>query len=486
MVKPAARLPHCGSGRPAAGIPGDMKALHRQSRSCARRPPSRKRLCRRRAQLRRSDWFASTKEPQDTDRAMVESKMLRRRFLMQLAAGAALAPMAARVAGAADRVPAASAARSFQPTLFPSYFLGGFECSTHRRADDRRVDVIAATGHDRLALQDYRQLREHRIDAARDGVRWHLVEAVPGRHDWSSVLSMLRAAETAKMQVTWDLLHFGWPDHLDPFSGTFVEHFARYAEAFARLHLAETGRPPMICPINEIGFLSFAAGELGWMNRGQPGRGMELKRNLVRAMVAAAAAARAAAPGATVMAIEPLVNIAAGPGDDPDHIATLNEAQTQALDMLDGQLAPELGGGPKVFDVVGVNYYWYNQWVHEGEHINAGDPRYRPLHRLVQDVHGRYDRPIFMSETGIEGDQRAEWLRYIGRAMREVVLAGVPLEGICIYPIMSHPGWDDDRYCPNGILEMAPHDGVRRPVYEPLAAELDHQQDLFEALFGTA
>ncbi len=36
------------------------------------------------------------------------------------------------------------------PPLFRSFFQGGFECSTHRRAHDRkRVDVIAGTAHDR-------------------------------------------------------------------------------------------------------------------------------------------------------------------------------------------------------------------------------------------------------------------------------------------------------------------------------------------------
>jgi hypothetical protein len=51
---------------------------------------------------------------------------------------------------------------------------------------------------------------------------------------------------------------------------------------------------------------------------------------------------------------------------------------------------------------------------------------------------------------------------------------------------MSHPGWDDDRYCANGLLEMAPHDGTRRPVYQPLAEELARQQALFEAVFAAA
>ncbi|MFC7554415.1 hypothetical protein ACFQU7_22735 [Pseudoroseomonas wenyumeiae] len=101
----------------------------------------------------------------------------------------------------------------------------------------------------------------HGIRAARDGVRWHLVERVPGQYDWSSVLPALRAARAAEMQVVWDLCHYGWPDELEIFSAAFVERFARYAAAFARLHLEETGRPPMVCPVNEI---SFSPGPVDW------------------------------------------------------------------------------------------------------------------------------------------------------------------------------------------------------------------------------
>jgi hypothetical protein len=39
--------------------------------------------------------------------------------------------------------------------------------------------------------------------------------------------------------------------------------------------------------------------------------------------------------------------------------------------------------------------------------------------------------------------------------LREVKIArslGVPIQGVCLYPILDHPGWDDDRYCPNGLL----------------------------------
>ncbi len=103
---------------------------------------------------------------------MPASRTTRRRLLAAAAAAAATA-----TAPATPRAGAAS-----RPGLFRSVFLGGFECSTHRRADGRRLDLIAATRHDALAEQDYRQLASNGIRAARDGVRWHLVEAAaPGR-----------------------------------------------------------------------------------------------------------------------------------------------------------------------------------------------------------------------------------------------------------------------------------------------------------------
>jgi hypothetical protein len=49
--------------------------------------------------------------------------------------------------------------------------------------------------------------------------------------------------------------------------------------------------------------------------------------------------------------------------------------------------------------------------------------------------------------------------------------------------VLSHPGWDNDRYCPNGLLEMEPRHG-RRPVHAPLARELRLQQAEFAAFFA--
>ncbi len=52
---------------------------------------------------------------------------------------------------------------SEQPVLFSSFLMGGFEGSSHRRADGRQLDLIAATRHDERApawcMDWYKQLQ---------------------------------------------------------------------------------------------------------------------------------------------------------------------------------------------------------------------------------------------------------------------------------------------------------------------------------------
>jgi beta-glucosidase/6-phospho-beta-glucosidase/beta-galactosidase len=379
----------------------------------------------------------------------------------------------------------------YQPSLFRSFFLGGFECSTHRRADGRRLDLIAATHHDTLAEHDYAQLRENGIQSARDGVRWHLIETKPGRYDWSSLLPLLRAAEAQNVQVIWDLCHYGWPDWLDVWSAAFPRRFARFATAFAALHMQETGRPPQVCPVNEISFLSWAGGEFGMMNPHCNDRSHELKRQLVRSMLEAGAAIRSAAPGAQIFAIDPLINVVPRQGTDPVTAVRNTECQYQAFDMLLGQQEPELGGRPDAVDVLGVNFYWNNQWWYPDlpapwgrEALSVFDPHARPFSDMLAEAYHRYGCPIFVAETSIEGRSRSAWLRYVCSEVYEAIEQGVPVEGICLYPVMSHPGWDDGRYCPNGLFEMAWRSG-RREVHAPLAEELRSQQQVTSALLGS-
>ncbi len=143
---------------------------------------------------------------------------------------------------------------SAPPGLFDSFFMGGFDCATHRRRDGRRLDLTAATHHDVNTAADYRMLGEHGIRTVRDGLRWHLIEIAPGCYDWSSFLPMLRAAQQTRTQVIWDLAHWGWLDDIDIWTSAFIDRFARFARAAAQVVRGETDTVPFYVPVNEISF----------------------------------------------------------------------------------------------------------------------------------------------------------------------------------------------------------------------------------------
>ncbi len=370
--------------------------------------------------------------------------------------------------------------------MFRSFFQGGFESSTHLRGcDGGRVDVIAATAHDAHAAEDYRTLAAHGILTLRDGVRWHLVETAPERYDWRSLRAQLDAARSVGCQVIWDLLHYGWPERIDIWRPEFVARFAAFARAAAETIAAEIPGPRFYAPVNEISFFSWAGGDVGYFNPFARGRGFELKVQLVRAALAAMEAIREVDPSARFVHADPAINVICDPARPEDAAVAEGhrQAQFQVWDMLAGRLWPQLGGGPEHLDIIGVNYYPTNQWIHGGGPVERGHPLYKPFRAILAETHARYRRPIFVAETGIEGDRRAAWLTYVCAEVRAAMAAGVPVEGICLYPILDHPGWDDDRYCPNGLLQFRPGSGVR--AADPaLAAELARQREDFDAWSG--
>jgi beta-glucosidase/6-phospho-beta-glucosidase/beta-galactosidase len=369
--------------------------------------------------------------------------------------------------------------------LFDSFFQGGFECSTHRLRSGKRLDEVAATRHDTFARQDYQRLLQQGMRTAREGLRWHLVEARPKNHDFASALSLIRAADESGVQLIWDLCHYGWPDWLDIFEPRFVDAFAELASEFAKLLANESDRVPIICPINEISFFSWAAGELGHMYPFALGRGHELKEQLVRATIAATEAIWDVNPKARIAQIDPVINVIA---DDPANETQVKAAeayrtsQYEAWDMLGGRMKPHLGGAEKYLDIIGINYYVHNQWILGGSFITADNPRYRPFREIINEVYRRYQKPLFVAETGIEDEARPTWLRDIGSEVRAAMMNGTWVEGICLYPIVNHPGWEDDRHCYNGLWDY-PNEMGEREIYVPLAEELSKQRHEFEELF---
>jgi hypothetical protein len=372
----------------------------------------------------------------------------------------------------------------FSPTLFDSYFLGGFECSTHRPRHGKRLDLLAATGPNQAVAEDYQWMVRHGIRTVRDGVRWHLIETSSSRYDWSSFLPMLHASRDVGVQVVWDLCHYGWPDDLDIWSPAFVERFSHFARAVAELIHNETEVIPFYCPVNEISFWAWAGAEVALFNPFARGRGAVLKDQLVRAAIGAIEAIWSVDPRARIVHADPVIHVLprADRPQDRKQAEVSRQAQFEAWDMLSGQLSPGLGGHPTYLDILGINYYPNNQWFLGGGTIELGQPLYRPFQDILSEVDRRYERPLFVAETGAESVARVPWVAYVTREVHAAVEIGIPIEGICLYPIVDYPSWDNERHCEVGLLGPLDHQG-KRAVYQPLADELSRQQIIFEDLF---
>lgn len=365
---------------------------------------------------------------------------------------------------------------------FDSFLQAGFECSSHRRRDGVRLDLIRATGHDRHVLSDYRLCREYGLRTIRDGLRWHLIERSPGKYDWSSWRPALEAAEEVGVQVIWDLFHYGSPDCIDQGSPDFAQRFTDFALAAVELQQSISRRPPVLCPLNEINFLAWAVDD-GYFPPVGPMQKGWFKRQLVRTAVTASRAIKQRWPQTVLIWAEPLIHVA--PHDrrrETIRAAERNRAgMFEAYDWIMGTAEPELGGDRSLVDVIGLNYYPHNQWYYKGPTIPMGHHEYRPLADMLIEMADRYSKPIMLSETGAEGTGKPSWLHYVCNEVRLAMSRGADIRGVCWYPITAYPGWDNSRHAETGLFSTIVANGSRH-VDGRLLAEFELQRTLFEEM----
>lgn len=82
--------------------------------------------------------------------------------------------------------------------------MAGFECSSHRRKDGVRLDLIRATSQSLHALGDYRGCAELGLRTIRaTDCGGTLIETAPGTYDGQ--VGRREAARSAGVQVIWDI-----------------------------------------------------------------------------------------------------------------------------------------------------------------------------------------------------------------------------------------------------------------------------------------
>jgi hypothetical protein len=376
--------------------------------------------------------------------------------------------------------------------MFRSFFLAGFEGSTGYNRHGEWFDQVVATGHDRTVDSDYQELARLGLHAIRECVRWPLIDVGGGKYDFSSLDPFIDSANRHGLEVIWDLFHYGYPKDLDPLSREFGLRFTDYCYEAARYIAARTAAE--VCwftPVNEPSFLAFAGGEKGLFAPHLTGRGRDLKIALCAAAISGIEALWVAAPGCRIVNVDPLCRVVAPP-DRPDleeHAHKFNATWVfEAWDILGGRLMPELGGSPRHLDVIGINYYWTNQWELEAQPLADGtlppladdDPRRLSLADLVRSVWERYGHEMIISETAHVGEHRGRWMRDLAGEAEALITEGVPLRGICLYPILGMPEWHTpDIWTPMGLWDPVSHED---PCGDRMICE-DMLQALHEARY---
>lgn len=373
--------------------------------------------------------------------------------------------------------------------------MAGFESSDQLNVHGDRVDFLQLTSHLKLLDDDYRMLGPFEISSVREGVRWSQVEKSPNEFDFSTVKTMLDAGDRAGVQQIWDLCHFGYPDDLTPLHPHFCRRFVAFCAAFAEFHKASgTSQVLIVTPINEVSFISWLGGDAAGTSPFCNQNGWQVKYCLVRAYIAGIQALRQVNPGVRILTTEPLISITAEQSATQELIeqaAHHHELQFQVLDMLCGRMCPELGGHPEYLDLLGFNYYYDNQWIHNpygvlGWRDAVPHPNLKPLSELLENAHHRYDRPIVLSETSHPGIDRPLWIQYISDQVCTLLQRRIPLWGICIYPIIDRPDWDrPDCWHHAGLWDYFPDDNYR-VLHKPSADALFDCQRMLGAVLSAS
>jgi len=375
---------------------------------------------------------------------------------------------------------------------FRSFFIGGFEGADHVNGDGVALDLNALTGHAFQLRGDYRRARALGMREIRESVGWR-VTGSGARPDFRRALAMVAEANRHDMAIAWTLWHYGFPPHVDPFSSSLPERFADFAFAFANAIASVSEHDVWINPINEISFLTWLLTETAAL---APFRGDRtehahaLKRNLVRAAILATAAVRQVIPGARFFHTDPIIHVDA-PHQRDDLTAdarAATQSQFEAWDLFTARdFAAEVPVAKRVH-LLGANYYHASQWEVGTRkplawHLN--DPRRLGLAGMLERVGERYALPVAITETSHVGAGRSEWMRHVGAELRRARADGIRCEGVCLYPLIDRPDWDEViRWHCSGMWDVVPRlhprGGRRQRVHAYVRAFREVRRSLLE------
>ncbi len=384
-------------------------------------------------------------------------------------------------------------AKALRSGLFRSFWMGGYEGADHVNSRGQALELNTTNGHWPQLADDCARLLALSVLTIRESIGWRASTNMGNQLDLASLRLRAEIAQAHGLQVIWTIHHYGRPQGADFFAPDFAEHFADFCAKVSQTLRGVSNEPAIYQPVNEISFLSWAVAHSNLIYSydclaGQSG--YDLKCRLVAATLRSCDAIWAEEPLARIVHTDPVVNVVAAPGATAEEVLqakTIHNQQFEAWDMICGTTEPSLGGAPRYLDILGANYC-ANQWEHSGQQRlqwHLQDKRRRSLDDLLLQIWLRYKRPLFVAETGHVGDGRASWLDDVGSAALKCLKKGVPLQGICLYPLVDRTDWENpDRCHRSGLWDVKPRPSLlsalplNRVICEPMAQRLQFWQNL--------
>ena len=331
-------------------------------------------------------------------------------------------------------------------TYFPTFWGGGFDSIAPlvlTPSGLARIDLVAATQHDRFAALDYSLLHALGLGWTREDVRWHLCEPEPGCYTFEHLEPVLAAARQHGITVIWSWMHYGCPTFYSPLDPDFPARFAALGEAHARWLLQHSVEQIYIAPVNEISYYTWRAcrRDHAWYPFGV-GRDYVLKQQLIAAHKQGYQALKALDATAKVLQIDPFY-YATGNPNDADSMREARGWCNAAMEAFDALV--------EYTDILGVNFYpdgqvqcvWderhqcFQRWM-----LPHADPRRIDCVQMLRLMQARYPgKPFIIAETSQRAGRLLPWLRHMTAEAIQAINEGIPLLGMCWYPVLDVIDW---------------------------------------------
>ena len=370
----------------------------------------------------------------------------------------------------------------------------------------KRVDEMEKTDHYNRWREDLNLVKDIGIEFLRYGPPYYKTHLGPGTYDWS--FSDETFAYLAELKITpiVDLCHFGLPDWLGNFQNPeFPEHFADYAEAFAK-------RFPYLqlyTPVNEIFITAMFSAQYGWWNerlRSDQAFVTALK-HLCKANVMAMQRILKIQPDATFIQSESSEYFHAM---DPKAVPLarfLNQKRFLSLDLtygyplnvtmynylLSNGMTPQeyqwfTQNQVKARCIMGNDYYVTNEHlVFPDGHTQAAGEVFG-YYVITHQYYRRYKLPIMHTETNIKMPFCKEWLLKQWANVHRLKHDGIPIIGFTWYSLLHQVDWDSAlRDDAGNVNELGLFDLDRKimPVGEAYRTLITNWRDILnEESFG--